>query len=126
MTKLLMVFACFTGLTGVVLGAFGAHALKNRLSPDSLHTWETAVEYQLFHSLALLISCVLALQWGDSGWLRWSGGAFALGMLLFSGSLYILSLTTGMRWLGPVTPIGGLALIVGWILLLASVVRQPL
>ncbi len=126
MTKLLMVFACLSGLTGVVLGAFGAHGLKNRLSADSLHAWETAVEYQLFHSVALLISCLLALQWGDSGLLRWSGGAFALGMLLFSGSIYILSLTTGLRWLGPVTPVGGLALIVGWALLLTAVIKQPL
>jgi uncharacterized membrane protein YgdD (TMEM256/DUF423 family) len=116
--------------TAVALGAFGAHALRGRLDAAALATWQTAVQYQFFHGLAL---CVVAL------WLRAAvadepalprlaaiaAGAFCAGILLFSGSLYGLVLG-GPRWLGPVTPIGGLALIGGWLCLGYDGIRRSL
>lgn len=100
------------GALGVAFGAFGAHALKGRLDPADLATFETAVRYQLYHALALL---------GVSAWidrsprveLRLAAWLMGLGTLIFSGSLYLL-IATGQRWLGAVTPLGGVALIAGW------------
>ena len=99
-------------MLAVILGAFGAHALTSRLSAEQLVSWETGVRYQMFHALALL---VLAL-WFDRGMaLKPSLICFALGTLLFSGSIYLLSLGIGPRAvLGPVTPVGGVLLIAGW------------
>lgn len=106
------------GFTGVALGAFGAHALKARLSPEQLATFETAVRYQLLHALALL-----AVAWAVTRWpgrpARASGWLFVAGTLLFSGSLYAITVT-GVRGLGLVTPIGGVALLAGWLCLLAA------
>ena len=102
------------GALGVAAGAFGAHALKARLAPDALAAWETGVRFQLVHALALLAVGLLARQVGLP--LRGSGLAFAWGTVLFSGSLYVLALG-GPRWLGPVTPVGGVLLIAGWVLL---------
>lgn len=99
----------------VAAGAFGAHALKGHLAPDELAIFETGARYQMYHALALL-----AVAWAAS---RWPGGAmsaagwlFVLGTLLFSGSLYALALS-GVRWLGAVTPLGGLAFLAGWVCL---------
>lgn len=115
------------GGAGVVLGAFGAHALKSRLAEASLQTWQTAVSYQLVHALALLAVGILIRLGAQAGGapdrlLGLAGGGFALGVLLFSGSLYLLALG-GPRWLGPVTPLGGLAFIAGWLLLAVAVLR---
>lgn len=112
--------------SGVVLGAFGAHALTARLSPAQLETWDTAVLYQFVHALALLVTGVLthsasAFQMAPSAPAR-ASAAFIAGVLLFSGSLYALALGAP-RWLGPVTPIGGAALIVGWLLLIAGLLK---
>ena len=103
------------GFLGVALGAFGAHALKTRLSPDLLAAFETGVRYQMFHVFALV-----AAAWG---WARWpgrlfsvAGGLFLAGIVIFSGSLYLLAFT-GARWLGAVTPLGGLAFLAGWLCL---------
>ncbi len=101
------------GLTGVVLGAFGAHALHDTLvTHGSTGTWETAVHYHLFHAVALLI-LGLARPAGPAPWLRRAGIAWGTGIVLFSGSLYLLALG-GPKWLGPMTPLGGLGFIVGW------------
>lgn len=106
------------GLTGVALGAFGAHALKARLTPEMLATFEVGVRYQLVHALALLAVAWACTRW--PGWrVHWSGWLFIAGTLLFSGSLYALSLT-GVRGLGIVTPIGGVAFLAGWLCLLAA------
>lgn len=106
------------GFTGVALGAFGAHALKARLSPEQLATFETAARYQLIHALALL-----AVAWAVTRWpgrpAQASGWLFVAGTLLFSGSLYAITLG-GVRGLGLVTPIGGVALLAGWLCLLAA------
>ena len=87
-----------------------------------LAVWKTAVEYQFFHSLALLAVGLLLLQQGNAALTSWAGTAFTIGILLFSGSLYALALT-GIKPLGAITPIGGLSLIIGWCLLIASVWR---
>ena len=102
------------GFLVVALGAFGAHALKDRLEPASLATFETAVRYQAYHAFALLAVGLCARE-QPSRTLSWAGGFLALGILLFSGSLYALALTR-LRPFGMVTPFGGLALLVGWAL----------
>jgi uncharacterized membrane protein YgdD (TMEM256/DUF423 family) len=106
----------------VAAGAFGAHGLKSRLSADMLAVFEVAARYQMYHALAL-IACAWAItRWPGtltvaSGWL------FVAGTVVFSGSLYLLSLT-GLRWLGAITPLGGLALLAGWLCLAAAAVRS--
>lgn len=112
-------FFLFTGLSGlvsVVLGAFGAHILRDKIEENLLHAFETAVNYQMTHTLALFGVCLLMQVWGVKAALQYAGYGFILGIILFSGSLYGLALT-GSKWLGPITPIGGLAFIVGWVCL---------
>lgn len=115
---LIGIVACFTA---VAAGAFGAHALRARIEPDLLTTFEVGVRYQFYHGLALF-----AVAWGATRWpgtLNTSAGiAFAIGILIFSGSLYTLALT-GVRWLGAITPIGGLSFLLGWIFLALSLRR---
>jgi len=109
----------------VGMGAFGAHALRARADTlpleRGLAVWETAVQYHLIHGLALL-GVGLALHFIDSSWLRWSGGLMLAGILLFSGSLYLMSLT-GWRALGPITPLGGLCFILAWLALSTAALR---
>ena len=116
-------FALGSGLSllGVAFGAFGAHTLKSKLAPEMLETFEVAVRYQMYHSLGLLAAAWAVSQWQNqltaaSGW------CFFAGILIFSGSLYVLSLT-GVRWFGAITPIGGLAFIVGWGCLAVAAIR---
>ena len=112
MSKLWLSLASMYGFLAVMLGAFGAHALKERLSPDLLAIWRTAVEYHFYHALALLAVGLLARQL-QAGLLTVAGACFALGVLVFSGSLYALALS-GVRVLGAITPLGGLLFLVGW------------
>src|SRR5690349_22582933 len=107
--------AAAAGFAGVGLGAFAAHGLRAKLAPEMLAVFETAVRYQMYHAFALV-----AAAWG---WARWqrreftiAGALFVAGIVMFSGSLYGLALS-GPRWLGPVTPLGGLAFLAGWIML---------
>lgn len=100
----------------VALGAFGAHILKERIGESAIETFETGVHYQMIHGLAMLLGALLAGKWGESKRLRWSARLFLIGVILFSGSLYGLA-AGGWRWLGPVTPLGGLAFLGGWLLL---------
>jgi len=97
----------------VALGAFGAHALRQRLSAADLAIFETGVRYQMYHGLALLAVALLLAQQA-SPWLDRAGWAFTIGIVLFSGSLYVLVLS-GQRWLGAVTPFGGVAFLAGWL-----------
>jgi uncharacterized membrane protein YgdD (TMEM256/DUF423 family) len=121
--KIAFLFAAFAGALGVVLGAFGAHALRGSIEPRLIETFQTAVQYQLIHALALLLVS-LTMGWlGQSLSFEISAYAFMAGIILFSGSLYGLVLTE-MKWLGPVTPLGGLCLIVGWLALLVGGFRQ--
>ena len=124
MAKFFIQLAALNGLLAVVLGAFGAHALKAKISADMLNTYQTAVQYHFWHALVLLAVGILAYQLPSSKLLTGSGIAFAVGIVLFSGSLYVLA-TTELRHLGPmpvglITPIGGMCFIVGWLLLLIS------
>jgi uncharacterized membrane protein YgdD (TMEM256/DUF423 family) len=118
MAKLFITLASLSGMTAVILGAFGAHALRQRLDDYSRGVFETAVQYHFYHSLALLAVGLLALSQPQTVLLKSSGWLFFIGILIFSGSLYILSIT-GIRWLGAVTPLGGLAFIGGWACLAA-------
>ena len=104
--------AALFGALGVVLGAFGAHALRGALDEAALRLWHTAVEYQFWHALALFAVALAPLP--GSRWLRLSAGAFALGTVLFCGSLYALAFGAP-KFVGAITPFGGVALIVGWI-----------
>ena len=99
----------------VAAGAFGAHALRSRLSADLLAVFETGVRYQMYHALALFAAAWLADRW-PTGQPGWAGVCFVVGTVLFSGSLYALALT-GQRWFGAVTPLGGVAFLAGWLLL---------
>lgn len=113
MANLFISLASVSGLLAVAFGAFGAHALRGRLDDYAMGVFETAVQYHFYHSLALLAVGVLALSQPQTALLKSSGWLFLLGLLVFSGSLYILSLT-GIKWLGAITPLGGLAFIAGW------------
>jgi uncharacterized membrane protein YgdD (TMEM256/DUF423 family) len=119
--RLLGALGCGFGFLAVALGAFGAHGLRGRLSPEDLAIFETGVRYQMYHSLALLLVVVLLARDGPGG-SPLAGWAFIAGILLFSGSLYVL-VFTGARWLGAVTPLGGVAFLVGWALLAWSFLR---
>lgn len=113
MPQVFLALASAMGLLAVGLGAFGAHALKSRLSDDMLAVWQTAVQYHFYHTLALLAVAILLRQF-STFWLNIGGYAFIAGLALFCGSLYWLALG-GPRWLGPITPLGGLCFMLGWI-----------
>ncbi|MFK7895344.1 MAG: DUF423 domain-containing protein [Myxococcota bacterium] len=104
--------AAVSGMLAVVAGAFGAHGLKARVTPDQLASWATAAQYHLLHSVLLLALALFASYAGRD--IKIPGSLLTAGMVLFSGSIYLLVLTK-MRWLGPITPIGGLLLILGWL-----------
>ncbi len=116
--RALYVLGAFSAGTAVMIGAFGAHALRAALPADMLAVFETGVRYHMYHAIALLATSWSATQWGSSQprSVAASGWCFGLGTVLFSGSLYILSIT-GAGWLGAVTPIGGVLFIAGWITL---------
>ncbi|MEO0352017.1 MAG: DUF423 domain-containing protein [Cyanobacteria bacterium P01_A01_bin.15] len=113
--RLCIAIASILGGLSVAGGAFGAHALKAQLSEKALATFELGTRYQMYHSLALLLVGLLWLQNPTNGWLNYASWALIIGIVIFSGSLYGLSLS-GIKILGAVTPIGGVALIVGWAL----------
>jgi uncharacterized membrane protein YgdD (TMEM256/DUF423 family) len=120
-TPTLIVVASILGLLAVAAGAFGAHALKGRLDPAQLAAYETAVRYQMFHALALIgVAWVGSIS--PSRLAAASGMCMVIGVVLFSGSIYGLTLLE-WKWLGPVTPLGGLAMIVGWLLLTVAGAR---
>jgi uncharacterized membrane protein YgdD (TMEM256/DUF423 family) len=118
MDRVFLSIGALSCLISVAAGAFGAHALRARLSPEYLIVFETAARYQMYHGLALF-----AVAWASARWPgplpQWAGWLFMSGTLLFSGSLYALALT-GVRWLGAITPVGGVALLVGWVCLALS------
>ena len=123
MDRLFFALGAISGGLAVAAGAFGAHALKSLLSADALAIYDTASRYQMFHALALLGAAWAATRWPGRA-IRLAGWCFVAGSVLFSGSLYLLALT-GTRWLGAVTPLGGVLLILGWGLLAYGAGRQP-
>jgi len=127
MNKRIILTASFFGLAAVVLGAFGAHGLEDKISEDRLETWETAVDYQFYHTVALLFLATFSRA--KNTYIRFSFVTFTLGILLFSGSLYILSTRSITDFgnpaiLGPITPIGGLCFILGWLGLLVATIKN--
>ncbi|MFU8861705.1 MAG: DUF423 domain-containing protein [Cyclonatronaceae bacterium] len=116
--------------TGAVLmalavgfGAFGAHIVQGRLTPDRFDVYQTGVQYHFYHALGLLLLGLISMTVRDSKWLAWSGWCLLTGVVIFSGSLYILTLTD-TPWLGAVTPLGGVAFILGWLLLATGVLKK--
>ena len=112
-SRLALVLGALLAFAAVTLGAFGAHALRTRLTPDMTAVWQTAVLYHGWHALALLAVGLVLMHSPDAGAVALAGWLFVAGVLLFSGSLYALALT-GTRGLGAVTPIGGIAFLAGW------------
>ncbi len=112
MPRLMCLLGALFGLLSVALGAFAAHGLKSVLADDMLATFETGARYQMYHALALITVGWIG-RTARGVWLSWAGWSFVAGIVLFSGSLYLLALT-GTRWLGAVTPLGGVAFLVGW------------
>jgi uncharacterized membrane protein YgdD (TMEM256/DUF423 family) len=123
MQKIILLCAAASGAISVMIGAFGAHALRVTLEANGrLDTFETAVKYQFYHTLALLAIGLLMFRISDK-LLDYAGLSMIGGILIFSGSLYILCMT-GIRWLGAITPIGGLLMIAGWVLLFWAIARN--
>lgn len=121
--KLFLILGGINAALVVMLGAFGAHGLKAKLSTDMLAVYQTGVHYHLFHALGLLAVGLVATQIADSAWLRWSGWLMLAGIVLFSGSLYLLSVS-GWRGLGLVTPFGGVAFIAAWIVFVIAIAKS--
>ncbi|MFV0376406.1 MAG: DUF423 domain-containing protein [Mangrovibacterium sp.] len=115
MARTILVAASFALAFAVIIGAFGAHGLKSRISPDMLQVYKTGVEYHFCHALGLLAIGILALQ-APSKYLKLAAIFISAGLLLFSGSLYALAIT-GVKWIGAITPLGGLSFIAGWVFL---------
>jgi uncharacterized membrane protein YgdD (TMEM256/DUF423 family) len=118
MGRIFLGLGALSGFLAVAAGAFGAHALRDRLSAEYLAVFETAARYQMYHALALL-AVALLLSFRPLSTLQWAGWLFVVGTTLFCGSLYALALT-GTRWLGAITPLGGIAFLAGWIFLALS------
>ena len=121
--KIFLLLGSLAMMIAVGLGAFGAHGLKDRLAADMLAVYRTGVEYHVYHALGLLAVGMIAAHLPESDLVKWSGWLMAAGIVLFSGSLYLLALT-GTRWLGAITPLGGAAWIVAWALLAAALLRS--
>jgi len=124
MDRVFITLAAVSGCLSVGLGAFAAHALRDRLSADALQVFQTGVTYQMYHALALLGVGILLARFSADGsaWLSAAGWLFVVGSVLFSGSLYLLALT-GTTWLGAITPLGGVAFLAGWLALAIGVWR---
>ncbi|HTF83522.1 MAG TPA: DUF423 domain-containing protein [Cellvibrio sp.] len=125
MGQWLLFCAALSGFLAVGLGAFAAHGLKARLAPEMLAVFQTGVQYQMYHALALLGVVALLRFVGHNIWLQTGGVLFIIGTLLFSGSLYGLALG-GPRLLGPITPLGGVCFLLGWLSLLVAAIKLKL
>jgi uncharacterized membrane protein YgdD (TMEM256/DUF423 family) len=120
--KLFLVVGSIAALLAVAFGAFGAHALKTRIPPELMPVYRTGVEYHFYHALGLMLVGLAAVHLPESAYLRSAGWAMLAGIVLFSGSLYLLALT-GLAWLGAITPFGGTAFIAAWALFAAAVIK---
>ena len=123
MDRIFFIIGSILGGLAVATGAFGAHGLQNMVTPDRLDTWEKAVRYQIYHALALLLLAWAITHWPDQTKLLATGGwLFLAGVVLFSGSLYLLVLSD-TPWLGAITPLGGIAFVLGWVCLVVAAWR---
>jgi uncharacterized membrane protein YgdD (TMEM256/DUF423 family) len=123
MLKLFLSIGSINAFLAVALGAFGAHGLKDKLSAEMMSVYQTGVQYQMYHALALIVVAVLSVQLPQSSMVNWAGWLFFIGIVLFSGSLYALSLS-GIKILGVITPLGGLAFLAGWVMLVLSAFKK--
>ena len=128
MQKFFLVSGSFLAALAVILGAFGAHALKAKIEPDQLQVFETGVRYQIYHAIALILAGILFERFSNS-YTSYAGYLFIAGTVFFSGSLYLLSCRSilgieGWKFLGPITPLGGLCFILAWIMLLLSFIKK--
>ncbi len=120
--KLFLQLGAINAALAIAAGAFAAHGLKPKLNAHYLEVFQTGAQYHFYHALALLLVGLLMLQFPEQGLLKWVGYLFILGILLFSGSLYTLSIS-GISWLGAITPIGGLAFIIAWLIMAAVMLK---
>ncbi|HUM66648.1 MAG TPA: DUF423 domain-containing protein [Chitinophagaceae bacterium] len=128
MHKIFLSIGALLGALAVALGAFGAHGLKKIVPPETVNTFQTGVQYQMYHALAL-IAVAIVFEKFPGRLMEWSGISFCIGVLLFSGSLYLLTMLkatgkVGLEGLGMITPFGGLFFIVGWLLFFLSVIKK--
>jgi uncharacterized membrane protein YgdD (TMEM256/DUF423 family) len=121
MDRFFFLSGAISAFIAVALGAFGAHSLRTKLSPEMLDIFEVGVRYQMYHAFGLIAVAWAITRWPEAN-LNGAGWAFIVGIVIFSGSLYLLS-TTDTRWLGAITPIGGLAFLIGWAILVWTVAR---
>ena len=124
MDRAFIAIGALSGCLAVAAGAFGAHALRARLAPEMLDVFQTGVTYEMYHALGLVGVGILLARLSTEGsvWLSAAGWLFIAGSLLFSGSLYLLALT-GILWLGAITPLGGVAFLLGWLALATGILR---
>ena len=120
--KLFLAFGCLNALLAVMLGAFGAHGLKTRVTENMLAVYQTGAQYHFYHALGLIVVGLVVMQMPPSIWFKAAGWLMLTGILLFSGSLYVLGVTQ-LRWLGAVTPFGGTAFIFAWLSLFIGIIR---
>lgn len=120
--RLFIALGSLNAALAVILGAFGAHGLKSKLTESSLAIYQTGVHYHFYHALGLILAGIIITQNAPSLAFRWSGWLMLAGIILFSGSLYLLSITN-IRWLGAVTPFGGMAFIIAWLALFAGIIK---
>ena len=124
MYQTLLFRAASAALLAVAMGAFGAHALRGALTADMMAVYHTAVNYHMWHALGLGLVAMLSLHYPQSLLLRWAGWLMCAGIVLFSGSLYALSIS-GIKWLGAITPLGGSAFLIAWLLLALFALKLP-
>ncbi|WP_054636283.1 DUF423 domain-containing protein [Thalassobacillus sp. C254] len=122
MWKIFVILGAINAALAVGLGAFGAHGLEGRVTDRLMEVYQTGVQYHVMHALGLLAIGLVAAYAGESALLAWAGWVMFAGIVIFSGSLYTMTFT-GMSWLGAITPIGGMAFIISWILLVVHVIR---
>ncbi|KZN99893.1 DUF423 domain-containing protein [Bacillus badius] len=120
--KLFIIIGAINAFLSVALGAFGAHGLEGKVEPKYLEIWKTGVQYQMFHAMGMIAVGILMGQVQASSVLNWSGWMMLIGTVIFSGSLYALTLS-GIKVLGAITPIGGVAFLVGWVLLIVAAMK---
>ena len=124
MRSVFLLLSALSGFIGVAMGAFGAHGLKEILTAEMLVVYKTAVDYQMWHALALGLISIIRYQKPESALLKWAGWLMFIGILLFSGSLYLLAILN-IKWLGMITPLGGVAFLVAWILVAIFAYQSP-
>ena len=124
MYQTFLFLAASAALLAVAMGAFGAHALRGALTADMMAVYHTAVNYHMWHALGLGLVAMLSLHYPQSLLLRWAGWLMCAGIVLFSGSLYALSIS-GIKWLGAITPLGGSAFLIAWLLLALFALKLP-